>query len=462
MFSKMLGRKGEGDLVGYVATTGSLVSTNKFVLTTSSTYHGESGIMKASGIIQKVGASTKGPFRHVVRRGVKFGTVTVREFASDIGGSVSSAGPSIGLGTSLKNVEELEIEEYERKERGKHGRSLTPLEFWLPPSVRLRRLQLAGIQKAVIDLEERQEEMLRRYRAAAMLDNTSIKLLELDAENYSNVLANIRKAQMLQQQRLMIMGSSQRPGIISSSQQCRSQFSHTQHLRHRSLPQLRQRQGTPLPRSRLRREQRGSTSNSTSSPYIFNSTRKKHQEDCMKQRPSRSQLKHQNQSNSPLQNAPQHQGVSADIFEKLSGNIGISDKTLLNGNRYHQRQGTPVSSQRQASSSLFRPRTALGRLEVRQNGKKLSAPFVEGTSNSSSRRPMSSSTNRRGVGWGSNGIATVGGSWRLSKGIATRRVSGRKKMKKSESGGDVKLSRFRKVTEQNIKHRNDRKKDSSA
>ena len=53
-------------------------------------------------------------------------------------------------------------------------------------------------------MEGRQEEVLRRHRAAAMMDNVSIRLMESDPENYSCTLATLRKAQLLQQQRIMI------------------------------------------------------------------------------------------------------------------------------------------------------------------------------------------------------------------------------------------------------------------
>ena len=50
-------------------------------------------------------------------------------------------------------------------------------------------------------MEGRQEEVLRRHHAAAMMDNLSIRLMEADPENYSCTLATLRKAQLLQQQK---------------------------------------------------------------------------------------------------------------------------------------------------------------------------------------------------------------------------------------------------------------------
>ena len=179
------------------------------------------------------------------RIGVKFGNITVREFSSEIGGSVASAGPSVGLGRVLKREEEIGIDAYEQNERGGR-RALTPLEFWLPPAVRLQRLQTAGIKKNVIDLEGRQEEILRRHRAAAMMDNVSIRLMESDPENYSCTLATLRKAQLLQQQRIMMANAAaqRNNNVIPRNFQLN-------HQQQRNLPQLR-RQGTPLVRRRPR------------------------------------------------------------------------------------------------------------------------------------------------------------------------------------------------------------------
>ena len=92
-------------------------------------------IMRSRGNAQSASSTTR------KRPNVRFGNIIVREFSSGIGGSVASAGPSVGLGQVLKREEEIGIDDYEKNEHGGR-RAMTPLEFWLPPAVRLQRLGL--------------------------------------------------------------------------------------------------------------------------------------------------------------------------------------------------------------------------------------------------------------------------------------------------------------------------------
>ena len=111
----------------------------------------------------------------------------------------------------------------------------------------------------------------------------------------------------------------------------------------------------------------------------------------------------------------------------------------------------------QYSQNKYRPRTALGRLEVRKgSGMRRSGLQSAGGSRSrnsnmrsNQRRPMSSGTGRRSMNnsWnlngnsGGNSLSSSGSNGRIARGIASRR--GRKKKKKSDA--DLSFNRFWKV-----------------
>ena len=430
MFSKILGQKGVDDSVKTTFSKNSISKNYNTREAIPSTHKSMHSIMKSHN------RSTIVPFGKTVEGTispprVQFGKLTVREFVSDIGGSVSSSGLSVGLGTTVKHVEELSIDEYERKERGQTGRSLTPLEFWLPPTARLRRLQLAGVQKDVITLETRHEEILRQHRAAAMVDNSSVKLLETDPSNYANVLANIRKSQLIQQQRLMLMASTP-PPIATSLHEAETKY------RHRHLPHLRQRQGTPLGRRRSRREQSPGIS---TSPYTVNNffQFKQHKKN------------HKQSEQSSSANKKNHQLTSVhQRYDTLSNARNMLKKLNVGGQASLQRKGGdsvapryPIQTRAKHNNTQYRPQTALGRIEVHQHNKGHNSGKISAGSNRSD-RPTSSYTCRRGLGgWGSTGRGAVSFG-QVAKGITPQRYGGRKKLKK-KINNDHGFNRFWKI-----------------
>ena len=124
-------------------------------------------------------------------------------------------------------------------------------------------------------MEGRQEEVLRRHRAAAMMDNLSIRLMEADPENYSCTLATLRKAQLLQQQRIMMANAAAQrsSNVVPRNFQLNQQ--------QRQIPQYR-RQGTPLvrrrPRNRVQQQQNRNNTNGGVSPYAINQGNRQQQQ----------------------------------------------------------------------------------------------------------------------------------------------------------------------------------------
>eukprot|EP00944_MAST-04C_sp_MAST-4C-sp1_P011259 g11259.t1 len=394
--------------------------------------------MRSRGNAQSASSTTR------KRPNVRFGNIIVREFSSGIGGSVASAGPSVGLGQVLKREEEIGIDAYEKNEHGGR-RALTPLEFWLPPAVRLQRLQSAGVKKNVIDMEGRQEEVLRRHRAAAMMDNLSIRLMEADPENYSCTLATLRKAQLLQQQRIMMANAAAQ----RSSNVIPRNFQLNQH--QRQIPQYR-RQGTPLvrrrPRNRVQQQQNRNNTNGGVSPYAINQSNRQQQqnhdyagqlEQQQQQQLQMSQMGRAQRigglSNSYQQNAQQQNGSGS--MQGSASAQSLSQARSKNNGKWGSQYQSP---------SKYRPRTALGRLEISKNAsmrrsglQSAGSSRIRNTnsnrSQSNLRRPMSSG--RRSMnswslsGSRDRGFGHSGSGGRIARGIASRR--GRKKKKKSDS-----------------------------
>lgn len=295
-------------------------------------------------------------------------------------------------------------------------------------------MQLAGVQKDIINLETRHEEILRQHRAAAMVDNSSVKLLETDPSNYANVLANIRKSQLIQQQRLMLMVSTP-PSIAASFHEA-----ETKH-RHRHLPHLRQRQGTPLGRRRPRREQ---SSGISTSPYTVNN--------FLQSKQHKKSHKQTEQSSNAYKKSHQLTSVH-QRYDAVSNARNILKKLNVGGQASLQRKGGesvtpryPIQT-RTKNNTQYRPQTALGRIEVHQHSKGNNSGKASAGSNRSE-RPTSSYTCRRGLGgWGSTGRGAVSFG-EVAKGITPQRYGGRRKLKK-KINNDHGFNRFWKINSEN-------------